>query len=82
MPLPQKNPESTASWKALKAQAHSLKSARLIDLFAQDPKRVEQMSLEWNEFYVDFSKNLIDDKTWKLLYQLASETGLEQAKKA
>ena len=45
MPLPQKNPESTASWKALKAQAHSLKSARLIDLFAQDPKRVKQMSL-------------------------------------
>jgi glucose-6-phosphate isomerase len=82
MPLPQKNPESTASWKALKAQAQSLKSARLIDLFAQDPKRVEHMSLEWNDFYVDFSKNLIDDTTWKLLYQLASETELEQAKKA
>ena len=82
MPLPQTNPESTASWKALETQAQSLKSSHLIDLFAQDPKRVEQMSLEWNDFYVDFSKNLIDDKTWKLLYQLASETGLEQAKKA
>lgn len=82
MPLPQNNPESLSSWEALKAKAQTLKSANLLDLFDQHPKRVEQMSLEWNDFYVDFSKNLIDDSAWKLLYQLASETGLEQAKKA
>ena len=82
MPLPQNNPESLSSWEALKAKAQTLKSANLLDLFDQHPKRVEQMSLEWNDFYVDFSKNLIDDSAWKLLYELASETGLEQAKKA
>jgi glucose-6-phosphate isomerase len=81
MPLPLNNPESLSSWEALKAKAQTLKSANLLDLFAQYPNRVEQMSLEWNDFYVDFSKNLMDDSSWKLLYQLASESGLEQAKK-
>lgn len=82
MPLPQKNPKSTSSWSALKAKASSLKTARLTTLFAQEPNRVAQMSHEWKDFYVDFSKNLIDADTWKLLYDLSSECELDEAKRA
>ena len=37
------------------------------------------MTLLWNDFLVDYSKNRITEKTLKLLFELAEEVGLKEA---
>jgi glucose-6-phosphate isomerase len=47
--------------------------------FAQDAQRANQMTIKWDDFYVDYSKNRITSETIKLLVQLASEVDLKDA---
>ncbi len=48
-------------------------------LFAQEANRAEQFHLQWNDFLVDYSKNIISRETIDLLLQLADETSLKDA---
>ncbi len=82
MPLPQNNPERSPSWEKLKNLATSVQATTLIDLFKNDSSRVSKMSLEWQDFYVDFSKNLITEEAWNALYDLANFSELDAAKQA
>jgi len=82
MPLPQNNPEQSPSWEKLKNLATSVQATTLIDLFKNDSSRVSKMSLEWQDFYVDFSKNLITEEAWNALYDLANFSELDAAKQA
>lgn len=82
MPLPQNNPEQSPSWEKLKNLATSVQATTLIDLFKNDSSRVSKMSLEWQDFYVDFSKNLITEEAWNTLYDLANFSELDAAKQA
>jgi len=82
MPLPQNNPEQSPSWEKLKNVATSVQATTLIDLFKNDSSRVSKMSLEWQDFYVDFSKNLITEEAWNALYDLAIFSELDAAKQA
>jgi glucose-6-phosphate isomerase len=82
MPLPQNNPEQSPSWEKLKNLATSVQATTLIDLFKNDSSRVSKMSLEWQDFYVDFSKNLITEEAWNALYDLANFSELDVAKQA
>lgn len=76
--LPRVNPTMALSWRPLKAQARS--SFDLRTLFAQDPNRADRFLKVLNSgFEVDFSKNLIDTTTLKLLTSLADESGLKKA---
>ncbi|KAA3621852.1 MAG: glucose-6-phosphate isomerase, partial [Flavobacterium sp.] len=56
-----------------------IKSEQMQSWFEIDPERAERMSISWDDFYVDFSKNRMHDKTLTLLFDLASELGLKQA---
>lgn len=82
MPLPQNNPEQSPSWEKLKNLATSVQATTLIDLFKNNSSRVSKMSLEWQDFYVDFSKNLITEEAWNALYDLANFSELDAAKQA
>jgi glucose-6-phosphate isomerase len=82
MPLPQNNPEQSPSWVKLKTLANTLHATTLTELFKNDANRTSKMSLEWKDFYVDFSKNLITDEAWNALYDLAAYADLDAAKKA
>ena len=62
--------------KALAAHFNQAHCLHLRDLFAQDPKRGERMTFEAAGLYLDYSKNRITDETLKLLFQLATESGL------
>jgi glucose-6-phosphate isomerase len=62
------------AWKAL--SAHFQKIDRLRELFAQDPKRGERLTVEAAGLYLDYSKNRITDETLALLLQLAEQSGL------
>jgi glucose-6-phosphate isomerase len=67
---------SRPSWKALAAHHSKVKDLHLRQLFADDPKRGERLTLEAAGLFLDYSKNRVTDETLKLLLQLAQECGL------
>ena len=79
MTLPTINPTTTKAWEALNTHYQDIKNTHLKDLFAQYPKRAQDFSIIWKDFYVDYSKNRIDATTKKLLLDLAKEVKLDQA---
>ncbi|MFD2563370.1 glucose-6-phosphate isomerase [Aquimarina rubra] len=79
MALPTINPTTTKAWEALQNHYEDIKHSHLKDLFAKSPDRSEKFSIEWKDFYVDYSKNRIDETTKKLLIDLAKEVQLDKA---
>jgi glucose-6-phosphate isomerase len=71
------DPTSTKSWKKLAKHFKQMESVHMRDLFAQDPKRFEKFSLRFNDILVDYSKNIITDKTKDFLTGLADEIDLK-----
>ena len=65
-----------AAWKALASHYKTVSKLHLRQLFADDPKRGQRMTVEAVGLYLDYSKNRITDETFKLLLQLAGESGL------
>jgi glucose-6-phosphate isomerase len=65
------------SWKALKAHQKKIGGKHLRDLFAADPKRGKQMTVEALGLFFDYSKNRITGDTIRLLIELARESGLQ-----
>jgi glucose-6-phosphate isomerase len=64
------------AWKALKAHYNEIRNLHLRTLFAEDPKRGEQMTAEAAGIYLDYSKNRITAETLRLLLDLAEAVGL------
>jgi len=79
MSLPKINPTQTKAWNALEAHFSEMKDVNMQDLFAKDASRSKKFSIEWNDFYIDYSKNRITDTTKSLLIDLAKEVKLEEA---
>jgi glucose-6-phosphate isomerase len=79
MALKSINPTTTDAWKSLKSNFESIKYEKMTKWFAQDEERANQMSIKWDDFYVDYSKNRITPETKKLLLQLANEVDLKDA---
>jgi glucose-6-phosphate isomerase len=64
------------AWSALRAHYKQIRATHLRKLFEQDPKRADRFTVEALGIYFDYSKNLITEKTVKLLLDLALESGL------
>ena len=79
MSLPKINPTNTEAWKALDAHFKDLKGLQTKDVFSKDFGRANRYKVEWKDFYLDYSKNRITDKTLSLLLQLAEEVNLKEA---
>lgn len=79
MTLPQNNPSGTVAWEKLRTHFADMQYQEMKELFAQDKNRVEKMSIDWEDFYIDFSKNRINEKTLTLLIELANEVELKKA---
>lgn len=80
MKLNNQNPSGTLAWQNLREHfIEEMQSVKMQELFANDRNRAEKFSIEWNDFFIDFSKNRISDKTLKLLFDLANEMELSQA---
>ena len=68
------NPTKTAAWKALSEHFAQTKGRTIKELFAADPERFKKFSLALgDDLLVDFSKNIVDEKTMSLLLDLARE---------
>jgi len=64
------------AWKALTAHAATIKSTTLRDLFQQDPSRGTIHNVEACGIFLDFSKNRATTETFKLLFELAEQSGI------
>ena len=73
------NPTHTNAWKKLQEHFESAKDLKMKDLFENDPQRAEDFSIQWEDFYVDFSKNIINKETQSHLLSLAEEVNLKEA---
>lgn len=76
--LGKKDPKKLDSWEKLK----QLKENRDLDLralFKDDPLRAGRYSLEFNDVFFDYSKNLIDENVFNSLMKLAEESELKAA---
>src|ERR1700745_289504 len=65
-----------SAWKALASHYKTVSKLHLRQLFADDPKRGERLTVEAAGLYLDYSKNRITDETLALLLQLAQQSGL------
>ena len=72
------NPTQTNAWTAL-SEHFAKNDFELRTLFNYNSERFRQFSVLRENYLFDFSKNLIDDRTFQLLQNLAEECGLKTA---
>lgn len=78
--LPKVNPSNTQAWLLLKRHHEDeMQRTHLRKLFASDTERFEKFSLRFNDILFDYSKNILNQKTMQLLFQLAEECQLSSA---
>jgi len=70
-------PKKTPAWQALERHVKKLKNTTIRQLFQEDPARFEKFSIEAAGILLDYSKNLLTDKTVSLLIKLANESYLD-----
>jgi glucose-6-phosphate isomerase len=65
-------------WQALAAHAAQMRQRHLRDLFAADAQRFQKLSRTELNLLFDFSRQLLDGETLRLLIELAQARGLQQ----
>ena len=70
------------AWKALEKHSATIREVHMRDLFAKNPGRAAEFSVEAEGLFLDYSKNRITAETMSLLLDLARESGLEQKREA
>ncbi|PCI60820.1 MAG: glucose-6-phosphate isomerase [Gammaproteobacteria bacterium] len=68
---------SLLTWQRLEQHASEMKNVHMNELFKADPQRFEKFSLKLPSMLLDFSKNIINQETLKMLFALARDINLE-----
>lgn len=76
--FPAINPTQTSAWKKLLEKADQIRDRSIQDFFRNED-RLDRFSLTFEDLYLDFSKNLLDDDGLEVLRSLARECRVEQA---
>ncbi len=71
-----RSPLTMAAWNELTSDREQMSSTTLRQLFADDPQRPEEFSIEACGIFADYSKNLVTTSIMSHLVQLATESGL------
>jgi glucose-6-phosphate isomerase len=79
MALHSKNPSQTDAWQKIQSHFETMKNVQMQELFAKDSNRAEKMHMQWNDFLVDYSKNIATQETIDLLLELAHQVDLKDA---
>ena len=66
--FPKIPPTSTPSWQALQLHYAEMKTVHMADLFEADKERFHKFSLFIDDILFDYSKNILTEKTMKLLF--------------
>jgi glucose-6-phosphate isomerase len=80
MPASMSTLTETKAWTALAAHQEEIAGTHMRDLFAADPDRFRDLSIEMDDLLFDYSKHRITKRTLQLLFDLAKEAGLDEAK--
>ncbi|UYP31368.1 glucose-6-phosphate isomerase [Pseudomonas sp. Z8(2022)] len=67
------------AWQALQQHRAEMADFSMREAFAADPRRFQRFSLDSCGLLLDYSKNLIDERSLELLTQLAEQAGLHQS---
>ena len=78
MSIPKNNPTETLSWKQIQQHFYDMQFVKMQDMFAANENRTKELSIKWNDFLFDFSKNRITTETLDLLCKLANEVSLKE----
>jgi len=73
------NPTTTSAWAKLKDHYKKIHDQHMVDMFRADPDRADDFTIEFNDIFIDYSKNRINKETRDLLLQLAEEVDLKGA---
>ncbi|MYM26740.1 glucose-6-phosphate isomerase [Duganella sp. CY15W] len=73
---------STASFQALASHAVNAKTWQMRQLFAANPQRFPELTVDAAGLFLDYSKNRLDATTVGLLLDLARERGVERQRDA
>jgi glucose-6-phosphate isomerase len=65
-------------WQELICHQKEMARSHLRELFSADQTRADRLSIQLNDIYLDYSKNLVTDQTMRLLFTLAQESGLTE----
>jgi glucose-6-phosphate isomerase len=79
MALQNTNPTTTITWQKLQKHFQKMKDVSMKGMFQQDKTRAAKFHLQWNDFVVDYSKNIVNEETMGLLLDLANEVQLKDA---
>lgn len=79
MSLSRINPTDTKAWTALEDHFSQDNTSDIKSLFESEANRAQDLSIQWKDFYVDYSKNALSKKTMDLLMDLSKEVGLKEA---
>ncbi|MCO4781633.1 MAG: glucose-6-phosphate isomerase [Candidatus Cloacimonetes bacterium] len=71
--------KSKPEWKNLQDLSIKFKETHLKTLFQNDPSRFGQFSLRHEDFFLDYSKNLVDKEVFAELLKLAESCDLKSA---
>ncbi len=73
------NPTKTEAWRTLENHCKDIQQFNLRKLFQENNQRQKQLTIQFDDFKVDFSKNLISQETIGNLLSLADAVGLKEA---
>ncbi len=79
MALQNTNPTENPSWKKLQCHYSEMNTVTMNEMFEKDNSRVSKFSIEWKDFFIDYSKNIINSETMNLLFEVADECQLKTA---
>jgi glucose-6-phosphate isomerase len=82
MPITPVRVRGTPEWEALAAHFAELRDVHLRELFAEDPLRGEEMTVDAADLVLDYSKNRVTPETVRLLVALAERAGLRERSEA
>jgi glucose-6-phosphate isomerase len=68
---------SLLTWQQLEKHASEMKNEHMNALFKADPQRFEKFSLKLPNMLLDYSKNIVNQNTLKMLFALARNINLE-----
>ncbi|WP_232717955.1 glucose-6-phosphate isomerase [Gordonia metallireducens] len=71
---------ATQSWQALAAHQPHVYAMHLREVFAIDPERGRELTVDVGDLHIDYSKHRVTRETLELLMSLAREVGLEESR--
>ena len=71
--------ETGSAWRELRSHYEQVAELQLTQIFADDPRRAKEFSLEFQGLFLDYSKNRITRESLDLLMNLADEVQLPAA---